>query len=215
MSGNAEQSGAQRHLSLVQGAPRARPGLRSTARSIRLEDASFRPGELPVAVVLRLPSAAVERSNRQADLAGAPVELWVRAAIDAGRIATVVAAARPADVKRIVAGLDEQAASGIPMLSASPDLALFAEALRRGEPASVKRLGADGEAELLVPEDLAHAWRCEAAASQCAIDDWAAAMIELAPDNALTWEAAAAASGLRLAEWGYAYALRRLVSSSA
>ena len=81
------------------------------------------------------------------------------------------------------------------MLSASPDLALFAEALRRGEPASVKRLGDDGEAELLVPEDLAHAWRCEAVGSKCAIDEWAASMIEAAPDHALAWEAAAAAPG--------------------
>ncbi len=155
------------------------------------------------------------RANRQARLAGAPVELWVRAAIDAGRIATAMAAAGPAEATRIVAALDEQAACGIPMLSGSPDLALFAEALRRGEPASVKRLDEDGEAELLVPEDLAHAWCCEAAESKCAIDDWAAKMIELAPDDALAWEAAAAASGLRLAEWGYAYALRRLISLSA
>jgi hypothetical protein len=166
-------------------------------------------------VILRLSNDSVERSNRQAAVAGAPVELWVRAAIDAGRVAAVIEAAGARSAAEIVELLDEQATAGIPMLCGSADLARYAEALRRGEPASVTRLGKDGEVELLVPEDLALAWRCEAAASSLTIDAWAVRMIGLAPDHCLCWEAAAAACGLRLAEWGYAYALRRLISSSA
>jgi hypothetical protein len=215
MSGNAARPGGQRHLSLVTGVPQKRPGLRAATRTVRLWDASFRPGELPTAVSLRLPSETAGRANSQAASAAAPVELWVRAAIDAGRFMTAIAAIGPGATSGIVATLDEQAGPSSPVLSAFSDLALYAEALRRGERASVTQLGNDGEIELLLPEELAQAWSLEAAESRSTIDCWATSMIAAAPDHALTWEAAAAASGLRLAEWGYAYALRRLTSSSA
>jgi len=215
MSGNAAQPNAQRHLSLVPGVPQGRPGLRVATRTVRLWDASFRPGEMPTAVSLRLPSETVGRANGQAASAAAPVELWVRAAIDAGRLMTVIARIGPTMTSEIIATLDEQAGPSIPVLSAFPDLALYAEALRRGEPASLTQLGDDGEVELLVPEELAQAWGLEAAESGSTSDCWATDMIAAAPDHSLTWEAAAAASGLRLAEWGYACALRRLTSSSA
>ncbi len=214
MSGKAERSGSPRHLSLVEAAPSHR-GLIPTQKSVRLADASFRPGELPVDVPLQLRRLVAERANCQAVSAGAPVELWVRAAIDAGRVVSAITTVRSPRAVEVVALLDEHAAAGLPMLCGSADLALYAEALRRGEPISVSRLGRDGEVELLVPEELALAWRCEASASGSPIDAWAMRMIELAPDGCLAWEASAAASGLRLAEWGYAYALRRLIASSA
>ena len=214
MSGNAAQRGPQRHLSLVPCLPQKRPGLRAAPSSVRLWDASFRPGELPTALSLRLSSETVGRANDQAARAGAPVELWVRAALDAGRLMTALAPTGPA-ARSIVAALDEQATPSLSVLSAFSDLALYAEALRRGEPTSVTQLGEDGEIELLVPEELAQAWSLEATENGSTIDCWATDMIAAAPDHALTWEAAAAASGLRLAEWGYACALRRLTISSA
>jgi hypothetical protein len=215
MSGKAQRSGITRHLSLVDCAPLPRPGLRKTARSVCLANASFRPGELPVDVTLRLNGFTVQRANCEAGHAGAPVELWVRAAIDAGRVVSTIAATRLTRAADVVALLDDHAAAGLSMLSGSADLARYAEALRRGERASVTRLGPNGEVELLVPEELALAWRCEASAGGGSIDAWATSMIGLAPDRCLAWEASAAASGLRLAEWGYAYALRRLIASSA
>jgi hypothetical protein len=215
MSGNAARRGPQRHLSLVPCVPYRRPGLRAATGAVRLWDAPFRPGELPAVVSVRLSSETVGRANSQAVSAGAPVELWVRAAIDAGRLMSAISPIGPAVISRIMATLDEHAAPSLPLLSALSDLALYAEALRRGEPASVTQLGKDGEIELLVPEELRQAWSLEAAESGSTLDCWATSMIAAAPDHALSREAAAVASGLRLAEWGYACALRRLTRASA
>ena len=88
-------------------------------------------------------------------------------------------------------------------------------ALRRGEPGSVTRIRADGEVELMVPQELALAWTREAAERGTTLDRWTSEMVGLAPGHPVAWEAAAAASGLRLTEWGYACALRRTAISSA
>jgi hypothetical protein len=104
--------------------------------------------------------------------------------------------------------LDSAPTTGVDVLD-------YARLLRHGEPASVTHAASDRPVELLLPADLALAWRVDARANGDNLADWVTAMLDVAPDDAPNWEAAAATRGLRLAEWAYACALERIVPSRA
>ena len=114
------------------------------------------------------------------------------------------------DTGAIVIALDAAAARTQPTVTGEAALVEYSKLLERGEPASRTRVRADGNVELMVPLELALAWRTDAAHAGEEIEQWAGALLaDSAAEavDAIAWEAAAALSGRRLTEWVYACAL--------
>ncbi len=214
MPQGAPTEAAPRHLTLAPPLSTRAAPLALARAAMKLQGSPFRPGELPVVVALRLGAAARPRCEDAARGAGVPVALWLRAAIDAGRLLAALQCAgwAPTDA---VALLDSCAELTLPVLCAAPELGRYAQALRRGEPASVTRVSPDGVVEVMVPEELRVAWLREATDAALSLEDWSLRMVSVAPSEPLAWEAAAASAGARVLEWGYACALRRRASASA
>ncbi len=200
-----------RHLSLAPEIRRVPRALNETRRRVSLSGAPYRPGELPQPLALVLGNDLTERANRTARDHRLPVELAIRAGVDAARTITSLATAG-FNCAAVVDTLNGMTQSSSGSVTAEATLLEYARLLRRGEPAAVTTVRSDGSVELLLPLDLLLAWRLDAAAADMALDAWVADRFSSAPDDAVIWEAAAAARGLRVPEWGYACALSRSAS---
>lgn len=211
MHARRSSSAEGRHLSLAPEIRRAPHGLGETRRRVSLCGAPYRPGELPHPIRLTLDENARENANRAAQNRRLPVELVIRARVDAARTITSLTAAG-FDHVSVVGTLNEAATSSAGSVTAEASLLEYARLVHRGEAAALTSVRGDGSIELLLPLDLSLAWRLEARAALMTIDDWVAERFSTAPDDAVTWEAAAAARGLRVPEWGYACALSRSAS---
>lgn len=194
-------------LRLVPSPPLDRERLRKTRRRLTLAGSPHRPGELPVAVAVCLPANTVAWANRSAAEHRLPVELVLRASVDAARSVDFLAAQTSRTQTAIMAVLDGAAADHTTTLTAEGKLMEYSRLLLRGEPASVTRIDAEGAAELLLPLELALAWRLDAGRTGQRLDRWAVELLASSPAEAIAWEAAAACCGRSLSEWAYACAL--------
>jgi len=202
------------HLSLVPAPAAGRPRMARRRPRVSLAGSPYRPGELPSALQITLADETAQEASRRARALQIPVELSIRAHVDAARAATWVVRAtgweRPAIhdmLRREAHALDSAPTTGVDLLD-------YTRLVRQGEAASVTRAPSGRPLELLLPADLALAWRSDAAARGEALAEWVTSMLDLAPNDAPNWEAAAASRGLRLAEWAYACALERIAVSS-
>jgi hypothetical protein len=189
--------------------------LRRSQRRLTLAGAPYRPGELPVAVTVRLPANTVAWANTSAAAHRLPVELTLRASIDAARSVDFLAARTAPTQTAIMGLLDAAAAHRTATVTAEGKLMEYSRLLLRGESASVTRIHADGSVELLLPLELALAWRLDAARAGQQFDLWAVELLGSPPAEAIGWESAAASSGRSLSEWAYACALSSIVADSA
>lgn len=196
-------------LHLVPAPQAGRERLRMRRRRLTLAGAPYRPGELPVAVALGLPAEVTATANASAAAHCLPVELILRAGIDAAHAVGFLADQTARSRTVIVELLDTAAEHCGDTVTAEGELLEYSRLLRRGESASLTQLGADGRAELLLPLELALAWRLDAAREERELGRWATGLLRSAPAGAIGWEAAAASSGRRLGEWAYACALSR------
>jgi hypothetical protein len=206
--------GSTCHLSLASSPEIAGPRLSGRHSPLTLRGAPYRPGELPTVLAVQITSELAEHTNRQARVHQVPVELWLRASIDAARTLATLQRAILLDADTIVSELDRNAREFTPMLTGEVELLDYRRLLLFGEPASVTRVPASGRLELLLPAELVTAWRRDAAASRERLDGWVERQLRSAREEALAWEATAAACGARLAEWAYACMLRRSERSS-
>lgn len=110
--------------------------------------------------------------------------------------------------------LDKAAGEFASAVTGDRQLLDYRRLVLRGEPGAITRVPSDGSVELLVPLEMAVAWRRAAGGSAKALDRWVTEHVELPRGRVLTWEAAAAASGAALPEWIYACWLRRICRSS-
>jgi hypothetical protein len=196
-------------------APRAESARRA-APPLSLAGAPYRPGELPVALALQLSEPVAQAMNASAKALRLPVELTIRAGLEAARSLRFLAELAPGLEQTLPAELDAEGARQAPTLTVDArQLIAYAQLLLRGEPASVTRAGREGNVELLIPSGLARAWRLDACARGEALSGWASRLLSAAPCSATAWEAAAALRGAGLAEWIYACALSRNASASA
>jgi hypothetical protein len=201
-----------RRLSLVRSPPQ-RPRLERKRARVSLAGAPYRPGELPHPLALTLPGIITEDADRRARQRGLPVELVIRARVDAARAASLLAlAGLPQETTTRL--LDQQADT-LGWTLAPTTLVEYALLVRHGEPLSITKTPDGHPVELLLPLELAASWRLDAAAAGDTVERWAANLYSRAPTGALEWEAASAACGLRLAEWAYACALKRSACLSA
>jgi len=193
----------------------SRERLRASRHRVTLAGAPYRPGELPVALAVRLPAERAEWANESAARSRLPVELILRASIDGARARDFLTAVTAHSRTAIAELLDAAAARLMATITAEGKLSEYSRLLRRGEPASVTRINADGAAELLLPLELALAWRLDAANAGRPLEQWATGLLGCPPAEAIDWESAAASSGRSLGEWAYACALSSIAAVSA
>ena len=167
---------------------------------IDLRVAPYRPGEMPECLRLELDDAHIELARDRAAAEGLPVALWLRVAIEAGRALDFLAD-RTGRSTHEIEDLLTSAEAGGHITGISP-LARYGRAILSGRMADGSREGAG--IEVLIPSEMALAWRTTAAAAGSRLGHWATAMISRSPEGVGRLEADAAAAGESLAAWCYA-----------
>lgn len=168
---------------------------------IDLCSSPFRPGELPERLGVDLGRPITGEAVRKAGQGGVPVALWVRVAVEVGRARVVLSAATaraPTEIDdALVAASDRDIRPA--GLSA---LARYAAAILNGGANDAPEIGPT--LELLIPSEMALAWRHSAAESAQSLDSWITQMIAAARPGVEKFEACAASAGEGLAAWCYA-----------
>jgi hypothetical protein len=192
--------GEKQILRLVEDEAPQRSGLVQTTWPIDLLSAPYRPGELPESLRLDLDLDPAERAARLAGAEGLPVALWLRVAIEAGRARDGLAERTGLPAREIEELLSVGARSG-PVAGISA-LARYGAAILAGRAGGAWER--DTWIEVLIPSEMVLSWRMAAAAAGSTLDQWAGAMVSLAPEGVGRLEAEAATAGESLAAWCYA-----------
>lgn len=166
-----------------------------------------RPGELPVAVRTTPRAATSEALTAQARELGISVELWARLVVDSEHVLVGLEPAGTAARTELVSWLDRQATRPAVVVEPLPGPNVgYVRALRARRGGSARA----SELELLVPEDMAGAWRLAAIAMSESFEAWLEMYLARTPQGAVVaWEIAAAEQHLSLREWCYAASARR------
>lgn len=180
------------------------PRSSATAASKRVLDRPrCRPGELPVTVRVVPGAEASVVLAAQARQLGITTELWARLVVDSGHVLAALECGAAATRSALITALDQSAETprdtAVSLISETT--AAYVRALRshRGGPVPAPEL------ELLIPEDIAGAWRLAATAEGSRFDQWLQRSLARHPQGAvLDWEIAAATQHLSLREWCYA-----------
>lgn len=177
-----------------------------------LSTSPFRPGELPGLHVVELSTAVRDRAVASAQLAGIPLALWIRIAVeaaDAVRDAALRCHVAEADVESFLDGQVAAGGADGARLStlATVRLRSYAKHVSGGIAADAGR--ADERVELFLPDALAGRWEVAAAQSGRSLAVWVEDQVLQAPARCVLWEVAAARSCHSLTEWVYAALLKR------
>lgn len=167
-----------------------------------LRAAPFRPGEMPVIVMLNLHREARGRIVGLASRSSLPVELVLRVAVEAAR--HLAHAARLLGVRAgVLENVLDDAASHrnviVPIHGAR--LAAYAEAIRGAASLQAGHREPPLGKSVRLPETVWTGWCREAACAGTKPDDWVSDMLIEAPAGSAVWEAAAAEAGLSQGEW--------------
>lgn len=177
-----------------------------------LASAPFRPGELPLTAWIPLDSATRDLVRKRATEAALPIELWVRIAVEASRLAGEISYLAGCRREEVVVQLDLATTSpGETHTLAASELRRYAAELRKGHPA----FEAGEVLALRLPEEISGAWNAAAVATRQELPHWLASMLDDAPRECVAWEATAAATCRSLGEWAYASWLRASTSAKA
>lgn len=201
----------QRRLELVAGA--ARRTLGDLVQPTRVWGTPFRPGELPRPLSVRLTGAARSIVNIDARHRAVPVELALRVKVEAARALDTLGLATGAGRDRLARLLEACAHERSQPAPSDRDLRDYLTLLRARGPSATTQVPADGTIELLIPPQLALAWRD--AAGNAALDHWVSERVCDAPPDPWSFEIAAALRGASVPEWAYASWLRLSTRSSA
>lgn len=182
---------------------------------INLRAWPFRPGEAPVSRFVDLEETSDALARARARETGLPLALWVRIAVEAARAETCISQDAGSDRLEVRRAIDAVAAApywrdtGVLPGRGWVD---YAEALVAGRSL---RMQPAGSIELVLPEDLAVAWKRTAACAGISLAAWIAQTIADAPADCVLWEAASAAELRPMGEWAYSAWARRSTASSA
>jgi hypothetical protein len=194
---NSEQGG----LHLIQGVEPPMPSLANSCWPVDLQQAPFRPGELPESLTICLDPDASKEASVKAATRGLPVALWVRVAVETRRASFALADATGATLADVEDALLGVAAQSPEAAGLSP-LERYATMVSSTRPTQTRE--ASGPLELFVPSEMALAWRKAAATSQQSLDAWVACSIRETKPGIETLEARSAGCGETLAAWCYA-----------
>jgi hypothetical protein len=188
-------------LRLVEDEAPQRSGLAQAPWPIDLRSAPYRPGELPESLRLDLDPGPAERAARLAGAEGLPVALWLRVSIEAGRARDGLAERTGLPAQEIEELLSASAGSSGPVAGISAS-ARYGAAILAGRAGGAWER--DAWIEVLIPSEMVLSWRMAAAGAGSTLDQWAGAMVSLAPEGVGRLEAEAATAGESLAAWCYA-----------
>jgi predicted HicB family RNase H-like nuclease len=151
--------------------------------------------------------------SRLAGEAGLPVELWVRIAVEAGRLVSEISSLSGRSEAKVASVLTFAAAErdgGVDSITAGA-LRRYASELEKPQPGK----GVGAEIALRLPEEMTGAWSRAASRARISLADWVAARLTHPPANCVAWETAAAAACQSLGEWTYASWLRASANARA
>lgn len=175
-----------------------------------------RPGVSQTRLSLIIAAALAEAAGDVARQEGLREDAWIGVAVESER-AVRLSAPDDASAEQLRAALDASAAIPLPPVPGLPvrvsDFAAALRDLRGQQSAGVVRLGAPGQAEVMVsiriPFHSAVAWRRGAVEAGQTLGEWASEHLQKLPRGRLLWEAAAVEAGETLTEWVLGQAVRR------
>jgi hypothetical protein len=205
-------SGEKHGLQLVETPEPSLPSLAGRCWPVDIGRGPFRPGELPESLLIDLDPGAMCGAAEQARASGLPLALWARIAIELGRARDALVGATSMEAEEIEDLLHAAAQAG-PQLSGLSALERYGIAVLEGGVAEA--VDASAPLEILVPSEMALAWRQAASGGGQSLDRWAGDAIGGARAGVEKLEARAAALGEPLIAWCYAAFLSWSASRSA
>jgi hypothetical protein len=205
-------SGEKRGLRLVDTPEPSLPSPAGRRWPVDLRRGPFRPGELPESLLIDLDPGTMRVAAERAGGSGLPLPLWARIAIELGRARDNLVRATSMEADEIDNLLDA-AAQASPQASGLSALERYGIAVLEG--GAAEPVDASEPLEILVPSEMALAWRQAAAGRDQSLDSWAAGAVGGARAGVEKVEARAAALGEPLVAWCYAAFLAWSTSRSA